>query len=510
MKRFLLAAACVAALCSVAFAPQTARAGLFGGKAHASPTPSPTPEAMPTATPEPPNIAIPRLEAKLKADPNDRVAMADLAQEFLSIGHPEAALPLTQRLLQAGTKTAQVYYIDGSAQQSLGNMNAAVADLEAASNLEPTNLGVLGMLTDLYLKTNRTADAERVATRAVTFNKTMPQAYVALGDVYAAQQKWDQARKEFEQAFSMNPKDVSPLMAEAQTWVEQNTIPNALSVVDRAIAADPKNVQVLVFRADLFAKQRDYARAALAYDDAVAASTTDPERAAVAVRKASMYASAHQLPQAQAAFEDALRRYPAVSSVRTAYGEYWVAQKQTARAEAQFRDAIRIDKTDAAALLDLAQIKAQQGKNSEAIGYLKQLTDVAPSAEAFAMLGQAYVTAHNFTQAREACGKSFEIQRSPDTLGCIAGSDYSLKNYKEAAQIFDLLDKNVKPYLDHNAQYLYMMGVTYTHVNQSSKAVNAYKRLLKIMKPGTKEYKAIQSQIASLTKPHSSGKKSHS
>ncbi len=504
MKRILLPAFFVAALCSVV--------GFSSGVASAA-KPAPTPSAsaspapLPTATPEPPNIAIPRLEQKLKDNPNDRQAMIDLAGQFLAINHPEAAVPLTQRLMQLGTKTAQVYFLDGSAQESLGNAQAAVTDLEAASNLEPTNLAVLATLADLYVKTGRMQDANRIATRAVTFNKDDPKAYETLAGVLAAQQKWDDSRAQFEKAYSLNPKDVTPLMQEAQTWVAQNTIPNALTVIDRAIAADPKNVQVLVFRADLYKQQRDATRSASAFDDAVAASTSDAEKASIMVRKALMYAGLRQTAQAQATFDTAIKTYPAISSLHTAYGEYYLAQRDQRRAEQEFLLALKADRTDVNALYDMANLKQAQGRTTDAISYLKQLSDVAPSAQTYALLGQAYVSAHQYTQARDACGKSFQINRNPDTLGCIAGSDYNLKNYKEAAQIFDILNNNVHPYMDRNPQLLYMAGVVYAQTKQKPKAVDSYKRLLKLMKPGTKTYAQIQAQIALLSNSKPAPKK---
>ncbi len=101
------------------------------------------------------------------------------------------------------------------------------------------------------------------------------------------------------------------------------------------------------------------------------------------------------------------------------------------------------------------------------------------------------------------------MSHNPDTLGCVAGSDYSLKNYKEAAQIFDALDKNVRPFMDRNAQLLYMMADSYVHTNQKPKALTAYKRLLKLMRPGTKTYRQIQAQIADLTSRSGSKKTKH-
>ncbi|HZZ64577.1 MAG TPA: tetratricopeptide repeat protein [Candidatus Baltobacteraceae bacterium] len=508
MKRILLPAFFVAAaFClSIAATPGTA------GAAKPAPSPSASASAapLPTATPEPPNIAIPRLEQKLKDNPNDTQAMTELAGQFLAINHPEAAVPLTQRLLQLGTKTAQVYYLDGQAQSMIGNGALAVADLEAASNLEPTNLAVLSNLADLYVKTGRLQDADRVANRAVTFNKDDPKAYQTLAGVLAAEQKWDQSRAQLEKAYSLNPKDVSPLVQEAQTWVAQNTIPNALAVVDRAIAVDPKNVQVLMFRGDLFARQNDTARAAAAYDDAIAASDNDAERASVAVHKASMFAAAHKQAQAQATFDAAIRQYPAISSIHTAYGEYYISQRDQRRAEQEFLAALRGDRNDVTALYDLANLKQAQGRTADAIPYLKQITQVAPSAQTFALLGRAYVSVHDYNHAREACGRSFEITRNPDTLGCVAGSDYSLKNFKEASAIFDVLNRDVRPYMDRNPQLLYMAGSSYAHTNQKPKAVDSYKRLLKLMRPGTKTYKQIQQQIAVLTTKQPAPKKKHS
>lgn len=427
--------------------------------------------------------------------------------QYLQIGRPDLTLPLSQRLLQLGEKNAQVYFYDGSAQAALGNIPAAIADFENASNLEPTNVGVLGELTQLYLKTNRPTDAERIANRSVTFNKTDPRAYVNLGLVYATEKKFDEARKQFETAYSLDNKDVTPLLQEAQTYQSQNAIPSALTLAQRALAADPRNVQALVFKADLLAQQHTAAASAAAFDDAVAAAPDDTTKVGILIQKAAMYSAEKQPAQSQAVFDAAVRDYPRVSGAHTAYGEYWISLRQPAKAIAQFQAALQINKDDAGALLDLGQISLATRKYSDAVGYLRRVTQLSPSAQSFALLGQAYISTHNYTAAKDACRQSFLAQRTPDTLGCIAGSDFSLKNYAEAGRIFDILDHGVKQYLDGNPQLLYMMGVSYTKTNQKAKAISAYSRLLKNMRAGTKEYRQVQQAIAALGKPGSSAKK---
>ncbi len=493
MKQFGLIAL-IAISCAVGIAATTpsAQAGLFGGGKKSTPSPSPSPSALPTASPEPPSIAIPRLVAKLKANPTDQVAMAQLAAEYLQVNRPDITVQYTQHLLQMGDKTAQVYYYDGFAEEQLGNVVAATYDLEQASNLDPTNFGVLAQLADTYIRLNRPNDAERVAKRAVTFNKTEPEAYMTLGSVYAAEQHFDDARAQFELAYGLNKKDTTPLFQIATTYAQQDNIPLALQTIARALEIDPRNIQALVFKADLYAKQHDDARATEAYDDAVVAAPTDDEKVAIMSRKAAYFVQEKKDAQGVAIFQQMVTQYPKVPAGFVAYGDYLAQQKQYAQAVAQWQAALALDPNNSGALLGMGEVAMAAGRLNDSVNYLKHYTQVSPDAQGFALLGQAYSRVHDYSGARDACGKSFEIQRNPETLGCVAGADFELRNYKEAAQIFDALDKAAKGFLDANPPLLYIAAKSYAGSNQCAKATAAYKRLLPMMKKGTKDYNTVR------------------
>ncbi len=492
MKRLpLIVLVALAFAAGIAATTPTAQAGLFGGGSKSTPSPSPAPSALPTASPEPPNVAIPRLIAKLKANPNDELAMTQLAAEYLQVNRPDITLQYTQHLMQMGDKSAQVFYYDGFAQEQLGNAAAATYDLEQAANLDPTNLGVLAQLADVYIKENRFNDAERVAKRAVTFNKTDPTALMTLGSVYAAEQHYDDARAQFEAAFAMNAKDIAPLFQIATTYAQQDNIPMAVQTVQRALAIDPRNVQALVFKADLYARQHDDARATEAYDDAVVAAPTDGAKVAIMTRKAGYFATEKKDAQAVAIFQQITSQFPKVPSGFVAYGDYLASVHQYGQAVTQWQAALALEPDNAGALMGLGEASMAMGKVDQSIAYLKHYTQVSPDAQGYALLGQAYSRVHDYSGARDACGKSFELQRSPDTLSCVAGADYELKNYKEAAQIFDTIDRAAKSFFDSNPQMLYIAAKTYSAANQCSKAVAAYKRLLPMMKKGTKAYSDV-------------------
>jgi tetratricopeptide (TPR) repeat protein len=470
-------------------------------KITATPTPSPAPIAAPTASPEPPQIAIPRLQGKLKANPNDQQAMTELALQYLQIGQPQLVLQLTQRLIQLGNKTAQIYFYDGSAQQSIGNIPAATADFEQASNLDPTNLSVLAQLTDIYVRTSRPNDAERVAKRALTFNKDEPRAYENLGVVYANEGHFDDARTQFEAALKLDPTNSDPIVQIANTYGAQNNIPMALTTIDRALAIDPKNVQTLVYKADLYAKQHDDAHVAQAYDDAVVAATNDAQKVAILTRKAGYYIAEKKNPIAEGILVQTVQQYPKDPLSHVAYGDYLASTRQMPRAQSEWQAALAIDKDNSQALQRMGQAALASGRYSDAVGYLKHYLTLNPTdAQGFALLGQAYSFVHDYTRSRDACGRSFQIQRTPETLGCVGGADFELKNYKEGAGIFDVLANNAKGFLDQNPQMLFVAAKCWEHTNQKQKALSAYKALLPLMKKGTKEYKSIQQSIADLSK----------
>jgi tetratricopeptide (TPR) repeat protein len=493
LKRFaLLVLIILACIVGIAATTPNAQAGLFGGKKTGTPSPSPSPSALPTASPEPPSVAIPRLVAKLKANPSDQLAMAQLAAEYLQVNRPDITLQYTQHLLQMGDKTAQVYYYDGFAYEQLGQFIPATYDLEQASNLDPTNLGVLAQLAEVYIRENRFNDAERIAKRAVTFNKNEPGAIMTLGSVYAAEQHFDDARAQFEAAFALNPKDTAPLFQIATTYAQQDNIPMAVQTDARILAIDPRNIQALVFKADLYARQHDDARTIEAFDDAVVAAPTDDEKVAIIVRKAGYFVQEKKDAQGLAILQQATSQFPKIPAGFVALGDYYASHNQLSQAATQWQAALALDPNSSGALIGLGEVAMQTGRTNDSISYLRHYTQVSPDAQGYALLGQAYSRVHDYSGARDACGKSFEIQRSPVTLSCVAGADFELKNYKEAAQIFDALDKAAKGFLDSNPQMLYIAAKSYAGSNQCTKAVAAYKRLLPMMKKGTKDYDKVR------------------
>jgi tetratricopeptide (TPR) repeat protein len=494
----------------------TAAQSVSAKKSDATPGPSPSASAsaapLPTATPESPAVAVPRLEAKIKANPSDKDALQELAGYYLGEGRADQALALTQRLLSLGSKTAQVYYLDGIANQSLGRVKDATDDFEQATNQEPTNAQILLTLTNLYLQTNRAADAERVAKRATTFNPNDKRSFENYGLVLGQEGKFDDARTQFETASKLDPKDPEPIVLEARSYVSQKSLPLAAQLFDRALTVDPKDADALFGKASLQAVNHDVPGAIATYEQLILAEPNDDQRVAVLIEEERFYVTEKQNDKALDVLKRIEATYPAVAGGHVAYGDYDAAiLKDTNAAEREWTTALGPDKNNPDALQRLGQLAASRNKLGDAIGFFKQLSVVQPNdPRAWGVLAQALSANRQFNDARDAYRRSFELARTPQALAGMGTSDLELKNYKECGQVFTAIDRNAADYMKQNPLLYYVYAKCSVANGDKTAARSAYQRFKPFVKPGTplsaEVAKALQSLGGGSPTPKSTAK----
>ncbi|HEX3467869.1 MAG TPA: tetratricopeptide repeat protein [Candidatus Elarobacter sp.] len=469
------------------------------GAPAAAATASPSPTPTPTATPEPLDKAIPRLEARVKTDPTDKQSASELAGDYLQINRPDLALPLTQKLLANGQKSAQTYYFDGLAQSGVGHEKEALADFEQAANLEPTNPGVLGTLTSTYLRQNRPQDAERIAKRAVTFNKNDKNAYIAYGQVLAAEGKYDEAREQLENALKVDPKDVRPLLIEAQTYQSQNAMALAAGLYERALTIDPNSVEALVGKGRLAAADHNVKEAIATYDKLYTLQSDPVDRVAVIDQEAIVYANEKMDTEAAAAYQRAITQFPNVLGAHTQYGDYLLSKNDKAGAEREFIAGAGPNRDQLDALARLGQLYATENQLPKAIDQFKRVSELAPNdPRSHLLLGATYSANKQFSLAVTEFKASYSLQHTPDALMGLGQADLQTHNYNECAQVYDALDKGAPDLSRQNPTILFGLGQCYTGARQPDKAKAAYVKLLGYVKPGSQAANQVKSLIAAI------------
>jgi tetratricopeptide (TPR) repeat protein len=495
-------------LLAAAFVAFGAPAAIAAPKATPSPSPSgtatPAPSPSPTATPEPLDVAIPRLQALLKTNPNDKESMLTLAQDLYSIGRPDLAIGLTQNLQKLGVKSAQVFYLEGISYAAVSHDKEAIADFETASTEEPTNISVLQALTREYMRTSRPADAERVAKRALTFNKDSEDAYVNYGTVFAAEQKYDDARTQFEAAAKLNPKDAHPIVLEAKTYQDSNAIALASQVLDRAIAVDPKSVEALAGKAEIQAQEHDVKGAIASYDQILTMQNDDADRASVMDSEAHVYAVEKMNSQADNLYRQAIANYPKVVFTHLNYGDYLAFTKDTAGAEREWTLALGPNRDSVDALGRLGDYYGQKNNLTKATEMYKRITEISPSdTRAWLAVGNASMLQKQYSAAQDAYKHAYTIARTPESLLLLAQADFLGKNYAESSLIFGALAKGSPSYVKAHPQVLYVLAQSYQKTNQKAKALDTYKQLLPYTKDGTQDQAQVKQAIKQLSAPDS-------
>ena len=473
-----------------------------GAATKAAPTASPAPAPAPSATPEALDHAIPRLEAALKANPDDKDAMTELAGDYLNVNRPDLSAQLTQKLLTGGTKNAQIYFIDGTAQGMLGKSDAGIASMEQAANLEPTNMMVLQSLTQMYVRANRLADAERVARRALTFNANSKEAGLNLGFVLAVEKKYDDARAQFESVAKLDPKDPHPLVLEARTYEDATSLALAMPILDRALAIDPKNLEALAAKAELASAMHDVKTSIATYETIFAEAKDNDGKIAVIDQEAIVYAREKQDTEADATYRKAIDNYGGTPAAHLAYGDYLAAKNDKAGALREWTAAVGSNRDNPQALARLGQAAAEGNDFNKAVDNYKRLTEVDTNdPQAYLLLGQVYLGAKNANAARDAFKASFNLSHTPDALVGLAAADQETRNFTEAIQIYEALDKNAAALVKANPGILFSMASAYKGANDTKNERATLVRFLAFLKPGTQGYTQVQQMIAQIDHP---------
>jgi arylsulfatase A-like enzyme/Tfp pilus assembly protein PilF len=154
---------------------------------------------------EPVAQRVSMLRKAIAEDPTNPTLYNNLGNLFAETGRPGEAMKLYQDALHRGVSTAWLYSRLGSLYLRQGNKADAIASLEVAARLNPSDYESLENLAVAYRTANRTADSERVLNEILKSGEEYPPAYNELG--MAAFQKGDVAAAQgyFEKAARLDP-----------------------------------------------------------------------------------------------------------------------------------------------------------------------------------------------------------------------------------------------------------------------------------------------------------------
>jgi tetratricopeptide (TPR) repeat protein len=295
-----------------------------GGGEPATPTPVPPTPVPPTPTP----AATPTPSA------NEHVA---LGTEYYEQGKLDEAVAEFQAAIELEPDNADAYRNLGTAYLEQGKDEEAAAAYEQAIELDPDFGEAYGDLAGVYVDLGRLSEAIAIGEKAIELAPDYAMAYNNLGFAYYQQGMLDEAIAEYKEAIRINPDFVKARDNLGVAYMMQGRLDEAIAKFQECIRINPDHVGGHVNLGLVYYKQDKFDEAIAEYKEAI---RINPDFAMVHKNLGLVYADLGQADEAIAELETYLLLQP--DAPDRAAVEEWIAKHKGPAVElaAEYRNPV--------------------------------------------------------------------------------------------------------------------------------------------------------------------------
>lgn len=339
----------------------------------------------------------------LLLDPNHGGAKLRVAQMMASSSDPQVVQDATATLEELAKKTTapspEILNTLAYAQLRLGNIESAASSLDRVLANAPGELGASALMAGVKILNHDAKGAEEVLLKASAEAPHSPEARRILGDFYVEQKRFPEAEAQFRAALGIDPQNGSALLDLARLQVSENRDNDADQSFQRLAKLDQYHSIHAVF---LFQKGR--------HDEAIAE------------------------------LEKLARQKPEDRSLRSNLVVAYRAVGRTADANKILAQALKVNPSDADALLQRGEIAIGTKDYSQADADLNQALHLRPAEpEVHYLLAQLNQAKGATLAYRQELGETLRL--NPNLLAVRAELAHSLSSTSSGARAaLDLLD----------------------------------------------------------------------
>lgn len=305
--------------------------------------------------------AVKDLEEVLKKQPSHRDALFFMAQARLAAGQTDQARAFIGDLeryhpnfLRTKLLRIQLSFANGNAEDALRQSNEL---LHAAQTSYPT-------------QETTALDLEDLRVRAITSRGL---ALLELGKIA-------EAKNDLQEVVRLSPKSSAALVNLAKVSIAEKDLNGALGLYEKATNLDNENFDALSGAVSILTRRGGFDEAKQKINNALQKNAG----------KANVTAALHYLNF-----------------------ELFRAQKDSASAETELKNAMTADENYLPAYSAYASLLIERNQTADAIAQYKKIVDKKPSASVYVLLGMLEEAGSNFAEAEKNYRKSLEI--APDS-----------------------------------------------------------------------------------------------
>ncbi|MEL7421942.1 MAG: tetratricopeptide repeat protein [Bacteroidota bacterium] len=280
-------------------------------------------------------------------------AIFQQAMQAHQAGQPQQAISLLEGLLQDLPGNDAVLAALGAIQLSLGNIGAAMPNLEQALTTNPGNIDARVNMGIALQHTGRIEAGLEHLTKAVELAPQRTDIRYNLANTLLQLQQYEPAIDQLQQVISIDPSFLSVYHTLAAVYGYLRQAEQAQQILEQALQAVPADLQTMILLANVLADTGQIKAATEAYQQVV---KTHPQQFISHATHGKFLLDIGQLPAGQAALERAEQLNPQDINTHILLGNVHKDLGQQKEAEKYYRQAIAIDPQHEGAIMNLRRI----------------------------------------------------------------------------------------------------------------------------------------------------------
>lgn len=368
------------------------------------------------------------LRAQMVEDPQQKIADLGKAAELL----PDNPVPLRLRGLLHGQEE---------------EYEKALADFDAALQLDPGHAGTHVAKIDCLIELERYDDAMKVTDRLEEILPQQSIAWFQRARITALQEKLDESLGYLEKALELDENDVKSLLLRAAIYQEQEKTDEALADLDKAIRLQPENSRLVQMRAALLAGTGKFREAIEALE---ATSQRQPQDTETLLQLAIMYNVEKYYGKAIEKFTQVLQAEPDNVVALRGRADALLTTGRQAEALADYERLLKLAPEDPGVLNNLAWILCTSPKDElrdgeRALELAKKACELTNYEEAHILstLGAAYAELGDFETAIEWSKKAIAAEsEDPERKEAL---EKELETYQHGEPVRELIEEPLQP-----------------------------------------------------------------
>lgn len=292
---------------------------------------------------------------RLRKNPNDAMALYNMAAAANEDGKSSEAIPLYRRILAANPRDARTMTALGAAYESSGDAQHAEEMFENAIAIKPDANNARFDLADLEMGEGRYSEAEQQLRQYLQLVPADAAAHSDLGLALLRQKQAAAAEPEFRQALAIDPHEVKALRSLGELAIMRGDLTEAIhQLIDALKVQDDAGTREALAMAYAQSSRSDEAIAQLQ-----AALKVDPKAAEAHSLLSQTYEALNRFPDAIREQQAALSLAPKDADGWNNLGVLHARTGSSAAARKDFQQALTIAPDFAAAARNLKRLEVQ-------------------------------------------------------------------------------------------------------------------------------------------------------